>query len=213
MKKIHLLSTSAHFNDTKRINDYVVSYNILPQYIENISTISILETISKEKLDYLENTKFNVYYSGLDNSHINKGYNWLYHIENFLVNNESIGEKDLIIFLTGRYQILNNNMFELIKNNMLLKNYKIIAKDDGDIYPKNSDGSGVGVHTFYMCFEKEIFLNFSKWYKINGTHTNCLEHELKKYMLLNTTQCLVLPKTTILGVETNQVNGSVRKKV
>lgn len=192
---IHLISTSAHINDTNRLNEYIESYKLIYDIKHLFLSITIIETISQKKLDYLENSGLNIFYSKLGNYSSNKGTNWLNHVSDFLSNSE-LNDDDIVIFITGRYKIINTNLISLIEYNMVNKKYEFIAKDENDIYPNSEKG----VHTFYMAFTKYKFLDFSNWYKINGQTYNCIEWDLKNYLTTHD-KCLILTKETIMGVE------------
>ena len=56
MIKPHLISTSAHMENSNRISEYVDSYKILFDFRDLFESITIIETISKTRLDYLENS-------------------------------------------------------------------------------------------------------------------------------------------------------------
>ena len=142
-KKIHLLITTANlpenicnqiygsgYNYKQRIDDYKKSFELVDIFRENFDTITILETVSKEKVDYLHEYGFITYYSGVNNFFSNKGLNEIDHIYNYLMdNNYAINDNDIIIKLSGRYFIENMNILSYIN-----KNYELIVKDDSDIY-------------------------------------------------------------------------------
>lgn len=197
MNKPHLVSTSAHLEDFNRIARYKDCYKLISNYKEFFQSISILETISKNKLDYLENTGFNVSYSSLENENCNKGVNWFKHLSYFLITSE-LKDDDIIVFITGRYNIINMNILHLIEKHMIEQKNQFIAKEDKDVYSDRSDG----VHTFYMAFTKSKFLDLSNWFKINGlkNFSSVFEWDVKKYLVTHN-ECLVLPKNISLGVE------------
>jgi hypothetical protein len=193
---IHLISTSAHINDKNRCEEYIECYKIIYDIKHLFESITIIETISKKSIDYLENSGLNVFYSKLGNPSSNKGTNWLNHVSNFLLNS-TLNDDDIIIFITGRYRIVSKNIISLIENYMISKNYEFLAKEDTDLYPDSEKG----VHTFFMVFTKSKFLDLSDWYQINGKIYNCVEWDVKEYLKTHD-KCIILPKDTIMGVET-----------
>jgi hypothetical protein len=205
--KPHIVSTSAYIEDPIRISEYEDSYRLINENKECFESINIVETVSEKKLNYLENYDFNVYYSKLGNSHKNKGVNWLNHVTNFLIESE-IPNEDIIIFITGRYRLINNNFLKLINKYMVDDEYEFIAKEDSDIYI----GSMNGVHTFFMIFKKRKFLEFSSWYHSNGIKDNCIEWEVKNYLKTHD-KTLILSNDFILGVETKIFDKTINNKI
>jgi hypothetical protein len=200
-KKPHLISTSAYFLDDQiREQQYIKSFEDIKKHQELFESITIIETISKVDVDYITKTEFNNYYSEMGNIHKNKGFNWVLHIENFL-NNSIIGLDDVVIFITGRYRLLNGEFINIVNDYMYVKDYEMLAKEDGDIY------NGNGVHTFLISFTKKKFLHFSKWYKKKGNKDTCVEWEMKKYMKKHS-KCFILDKRILIGVETNVFNSN-----
>lgn len=185
---MNLLITTAFINEN-RYNDYIESFESVDIIKDNFNRIDILECCSKSKVDYLENTKYNVHYSdGINRSQI-KGENQMRHIYNFIIN--EYNEFDSFILLTGRYRIINDNFFNFIDCTS-----DIIAKSDGDIY------SGIGVHTFYIYFKVSGFIKFYNWYISLENRNNCIEHDVKKF-IDNNHNCKLLNKSITIGVETN----------
>lgn len=203
--KPHLISTSAHINNSERIQEYIDGYSIIHNYKNFFNTITIIETISKKKLDYLEKTNLNVVYSNVENIFTNKGVNWLNHVYNFL-ETSTIGDKEIVIFITGRYKMINTNILNFISIYMIDNDFEFLAKEDGDLY----EGLIHGVHTFFMSFTKRKFLEFYDWYKTNGNINECIEWDVKKF-LLTSNKCKILPKTEIMGVETRVFNSTLNK--
>lgn len=176
-----------------RINDYIGSFNSILPFKDSFKSITLIETISKEKVIYLEKSGFNTYYSGFDNHFDNKGRNEINHIYNFLINN-NMDDKDYITKLTGRYKIKNDN---LIKN----LSHDFVAKNDADIYQQ-----GRGVHTFFYAFKKFKFLEFYDWYNKNSIEVktgkiSAIEMDVKNFIDINK-NCKMLNKDEIIGVET-----------
>lgn len=205
MIKPHLISTSAHIDIPSRIEEYIDSYNLISNLSESFKSITIIETVSQQKLEYLENSGFDIFYSNLGNEHSNKGVNWLNHMTNF-ISKSKIKDNEIIIFITGRYKMVNTNILSLIENHMISEKNEFIAKDDNDLYP----GADKGVHTFYIAFTKKKFLDFSNWYKENGSPMDCIEWDLKKYLETNE-NCMILPKNIIMGIETRVFQSTTNK--
>jgi hypothetical protein len=114
VKKPHLISTSAYFLDDQiREQQYIKSFEDIKKHQELFESITIIETISKSDVDYITKTEFDNYYSEIGNKHNNKGFNWVLHIENFL-NHSIIGLDEIVIFITGRYRLLNGNFIDII---------------------------------------------------------------------------------------------------
>jgi len=202
--KAYLIITTGHINEEQRIKDYIESFKTVDIIAKHFDKIFIVECISKEKISYLENTSFDVYYSTVPNTHKNKGYNQYNHVQTFLKDSTLINDQDIIIMLTGRYFLENNNfiktVFELLRTNKI----NIVAKTDGDLWPRTPD---LGVHTFYTGFTKESFINFFKWYLELGEHNKGIEWEVRRYMEANKNTSVILPRDIKLGVISNQVNG------
>lgn len=205
MVKPHLISTSAHMEDSNRILEYVDSYKTISNIKELFKSITIIETISETKLDYLENSGLDIFYSNIGNEDSNKGVNWLKHVTNFLKESK-INDNEIVIFVTGRYKIINENIFSLIEKHMIEEKNEFIAKEDNDLYV----GEIHGVHTFYMAFTKSKFLNFSKWYETNGKPSDCIEWDVKRYLETND-KCFILSKNIIMGVETRVFESTTNK--
>lgn len=151
----HLIITSAiipeklcqqklGYSYEQRISDYKQSFDSALALKDNFDSITIIETYSKTKVDILEDSGINVYYSNFDNSFDNKGLNEMFHIKDFL-QHAKMSDDDTIIKITGRYLLDNDNILNIDSD--------IIAKFDGDIYNPNNRG----VHTFFFGFKK-IFL-------------------------------------------------------
>lgn len=186
----HLIITTAHipkesclikigYDYQIRVQDYIESFKSALKLSNKFDSIKIIETVSKEKIDYLENSGIDVYYSTFDNSFINKGLNEMYHIKNFLDNNEIYAD-DMIVKLSGRYIIVNDNILNLDSD--------FIAKFDGDIY----DPFNRGVHTFYFAFKKSLFLEFINWLNIENTNNDYtpIEWKVKEFLLVKNIKIL-----------------------
>ena len=208
MKKPYLISTSAFINDNKRINDYIISINSYEKYKSEFENVVLVETINKNNVTYIDESGFKTFYSPLDNTHPNKGFNWTCHIHYYINNNNQILDDDIIVFITGRYKLINTNIIQLINKHLIKDKYEFLAKEDGDVYD-----SGLGVHTFIISFTKKIFNDFFNWYIDYINHNECIEWSIKKYMKLNPNRCIILPKETIFGVECNPYYGGGIKKL
>lgn len=206
MNKPHLISTSAHIDDQNRIYEYIDGYRQINIFKEYFKSITIIETISKTNIYYLEDSGFNIHYSEINNVFKNKGVNWLNHVTTFL-NQSDFENNDIIIFITGRYKLINIDIISLINLYMNNNEIEFLAKEDNDLYV----GEKHGVHTFLMSFTKSKFLDFSKWYQINGNIDECIEWDVKKYMESHD-KCMILSKDIIMGVET-KVFGSTFNKI
>jgi hypothetical protein len=169
----------------QRISDYQRSFDCVLKMRKKFDTITIIETVSKEKVDFLENSGIDVYYSKFDNSFSNKGINEMYHINDFL-ENYKIDDDDLIIKISGRYLMITDDILNI--------DFDFIAKYDGDIYPGDR-----GVHTFFFGFKKKLFVEF-----INSINKNdydkCVEWLVKDYMLSKNIK--ILDNSFKLGVIT-----------
>ncbi len=184
---------SPRYSEEIRINDYIESFNSILPFKDLFKSITLIETISKEKVIYLEKSGFNIYYSDFDNHFDNKGRNEINHIYNFLVNN-NIDDNDYVIKLSGRYKIKNDNLIKNLKHDF-------IAKNDADIYQR-----GKGVHTFFYAFKKFKFLEFFDWYNKNSIEVKTgritpIEWDVKIFIEINK-NCKMLNKNEIIGVET-----------
>lgn len=222
-KKIHLLITTAilpenicneiygsGYNYKQRIDDYKKSFELADIFRENFDTITILETVSKEKVDFLHDYGFIVYYSSVNNFFNNKGLNEIDHINNYLIeNNYCIDDNDIIVKLSGRYFIENMNILNYIN-----KNYCLIVKDDSDIYK-----SGLGVHSFYYAISKKLFFDFyiftdldfdNKGYKKDV----CIEWELKNFAkTLANDVAYIIPPTDKIGIITNTYYKDINNRI
>lgn len=167
-----LCSLNLGYSYEKRMSDYKDSFEYVLKLKDKFNTITILETVSKEKVDELENSGINVYYSNIDNSFKNKGINEILHIQDFL-KNSNINDDDIVIKLSGRYLIENDNILSI--------NSDFIAKYDGDIYPGDR-----GVHTFFFGFKKKLFFQFVSMLNISSINTYekiCIEWLIKDFMI------------------------------
>lgn len=156
----------------QRMNDYKNSFKSALLLNDKFDSITILETVSKNKVDFLENSGIPVYYSNINNNFTNKGINEIIHIENFL-KNSNIDDDDLVVKLSGRYLIENDTI--------LLIDRDFIAKYDGDIYPGDR-----GVHTFLFGVKKKLFMEFVDSLNMSNNNTYddvCIEWLIKGFML------------------------------
>ena len=157
----------------QRMSDYKKSFEYALKLKDKFDSITIIETVSKEKVIELEESGLEVYYSKFDNSFSNKGINEMIHIKDFLLASQ-INDNDLIVKLTGRYLILNDNILNIDSD--------FIAKYDGDIY----DPINRGVHTFFFGVKKKTFLEFIEYLNIIAGYRYdnvCIEWLVKGFML------------------------------
>jgi hypothetical protein len=203
MKK-HLVITTAHFSESEcihngfdyndRIREHTESFQKINNIKNEFDSITIVETRSFENLDYLEKTGFDIFLSKKPNYFLNKGLNEIFHMKNFIDSNQNIAETDLIVKLSGRYKIENDNLLKYT-------DFDCVAKNDLDIYD-----SGKGVHTFYYSIRKKTFNEFYNHVSLDFNNNYykkdiCLEWELKDF-LLKSEKCLILPKDEKIGVTT-----------
>ena len=176
----------------QRMNDYKQSFEYALKLKDKFDSITIIETVSKEKVVELEESDIKVYYSNFDNSFVNKGLNEMFHIQDFL-NNSNIDDNDLIIKLSGRYLIINENILNI--------NLDIIAKYDGDIYGLNK-----GVHTFLFGFKKKLFNEFINFLDVkkHNYDLTCIEWLVKDFILSKNIP--ILDPNYKLGVMTSLYN-------
>lgn len=187
----------------QRISDYKKSFDYALKFRDSFDSITIIETVSKIKVQELEENGIDVYYSNFDNSFKNKGLNEMFHIQDF-IKNSTISNEDLIIKITGRYLIENVDILNI--------NLDFVAKYDGDIYPGNK-----GVHTFFFGFKKVIFNEFIEYLNIGDQNTYdevCVEWLLKYFLLEK--NITILSNSYVLGVTTclyNKANCKWTKKM
>ena len=195
---INLIIGSAHIEDNKRIEDYKLSFDNIKKFKNIFNNITIIETISKEKVTYLEDSGFDVYYSELQNIDIDKGINWMNHIKNFVKD----GNKDDInVCLTGRYLLEDNNsILKIIDDYMINDDYEFIAKNGGDIY--NGVYDGKIIHSFLFFFKKDKFLEFSIFLENNKSNYGAIECDINDFLKISE-KCKILPTEYYLGVKTN----------
>jgi len=173
----------------QRMLDYKQSFEYVLALKDKFDTMTIIETVSKEKVAELEESGINVYYSTFDNYFDNKGLNEMFHIEDFLKSSQ-INDDDLVIKITGRYLMINDTILNIDLN--------FIAKYDGDIYPGNR-----GVHTFFFGFKKKMFYEFIDLLIINDRNSYkdiCVEWLVKYFILSRDIQ--ILDSSYELGVIT-----------
>lgn len=151
MSKKYLVITAAHL-DSNRNGDYEKSIKSVMSFSENFDKIFLLECVSKniDEMEYLKRYNIEIIISDLENYYKNYGINEFLHIDFFLKKQTYIKEDDTILKLTGRYLIKNENLIKRLP----LKNERILAKLDGDIWDKHTGNNNIGVHTFYFAFKK-----------------------------------------------------------
>ena len=180
------------YSYSERKKQYIDTFNSVKQFKDNFKTITILETVSKEPIDFLDESGFNVYYSKKDNFFLNKGLNEMIHINDFIKN---IDENEFFLKISGRYLINNLNLIKYIKNDKI----KIIAKNSADIYVGNYNG----VHTFYFLSNIKKFYEFYNYINLDFTKNDdkqwiCIEWILKDFIDKDK-ECLILPDTVEVG--------------
>lgn len=159
-RPVHLIITSATiprddcfetlgYGYDLRVEDYVKSFDSVRNFSKKFASITILETVAAEKIDYLEQSGFPVVYSKMGNFFLNKGANEVIHIENFLKNG-NFKEDDLFLKLTGRYLLRNTNILGYLKpgTEFLAKTTEIFTGEEP-----------VFIHfTFYFRKENSLIL-------------------------------------------------------
>lgn len=198
MNKCKLLITCANTNSQDRSQKYIESFDSASRFKEKFADINVLETVSIDNCEYYNKCIFKKEFSNIGNPYADKGYNWLNHIKNFLNKNDH----QHYIFLTGRYLLLNNYLIGLADS---YNNYKLIAKNDADVY-----GYGNGVHMFYFYFQKDIFMEFYKFCFSDKDVQTPIEWKLKRFME-NRNDCLIIPSSVPIGVEARISSGIIQK--
>ena len=197
-RNINLIIGSAHIENSKRIEDYKLSFDNIKKFKHIFNNITIIETVSKEKVTYLEDSGFNVYYSELQNSDADKGINWVNHIQNFIKD----GDKDDInVCLTGRYLLEDDNsILKIIDDYMTNDDYEFIAKNNGDLY--NGVYDGKSIHSFLFFFRKDKLSEFLIFLENNKSNYGAIELDINDFLKISE-KCKILPKEYYLGVKTN----------
>jgi hypothetical protein len=105
-------------NDEHRKNRYLESISSTLQLIENNKNIKPIIVENNGNSDtYLNNLNCDVVYTNNNKLELyHKGVNELLDIK-YVINHYNINDNDIIIKLTGRYKILNNDFFNLIIDN------------------------------------------------------------------------------------------------
>jgi len=198
MNKCKLLITCANLNSEDRCKKYTESFDSVSLFKDRFVDVNVLETVSIDNCDYYNKCVFKKQFSNIGNFYHDKGYNWINHVKKFLDNSD---HQDYL-FLTGRYLMLNDNLLDIIDSN---KDYKLIAKNDADIY-----GSGNGVHMFYFYFQKDIFIEFYNFCMSDADKQTPIEWKLKRFME-NRKNCFIIPSLTSLGVLARISSGIIKK--
>ena len=196
--KLNLIITCANLNSQERSDKYISCFEQVKSFQNYFDSISVLETISIQDCNYFSNCPFDKIYSNIGNPYSDKGYNWARHMANFLRNTLY----DNFIFLTGRYKIINDNFIKYASSQ---NSYKLIAKNEGDIYPHER-----GVHSFYFYFEKNKLLQFIEGILNDKDKLTPVEWRFKSFMEKDS-ECQILPKTFFLGLETDISSGIIQK--
>ena len=198
MCKVLLISSTANFNNNLFFKSEVIeTLESVKEFGNNFNSVTFIETINPIIDNPIESFGYRYIVSSVfNNFELPKGYNQFTHILNVIKDN-FYGENDVLVFLTGRYCMVNDEIFNLINDYMSQNNFDLIAKDSSDIYDNN-----LGVHTFYFLCRKKEFIKFMEhYYTLNPPH-GAIEVDVKNYML-NKNNCLILPPTHIMGVRTN----------
>ena len=157
----HLIITSANFPKEEcakrlgypfelRAADYLSSIHHALRFRQHFDSMTVLETVARERIEYLETCGIPVSYSNVSNDFSNKGVNEVRHLWNF-ISQEKFKEDDIFVKLTGRYLLVDVQIL-----NHLANDTDIVAKNDGDIYHPSSRG----VHTFLWAFRKRFLRQF-----------------------------------------------------
>jgi hypothetical protein len=198
MRKCRLLITCANLNSEDRSKKYIECFESAARFENEFLDINVVETVSAENSNYFYQCRFKKEFSNIGNLYTDKGYNWLNHAKAFL----DKSDYQHYIFLTGRYLLLNN-YFITVANTY--DNYKLIAKNDADIY-----GHGNGVHMFYFYFQKDIFMEFYKFCFSDPDRQTPIEWKLKRFMEKRN-DCLIIPSSVPIGVEARISSGIIQK--
>jgi hypothetical protein len=199
---IHLLITTAVDKvGSKRHNDVLNTIESVRKYGGKFKSVKLLETVLTTNENLFQGDDFEFYTSTIPNNHKYKGTNWVNHVFEFV--NSKYNVDDIIVFLTGRYLMVNDNIFELIEKFIINGNKYFIAKNDGDIY------EGFGVHTFYISFTKQGLIDFYNFYSKLNVMDPRIEWDLKKFMSDND-NCKIINRHEILGVETNTSTNTIK---
>src|SRR5579883_966493 len=157
----HLIITAANFPAEQcsktigypfelRSADYLTTIQHALRFQNRFDSITVLETVAKQRLDYLEQAGIPVVYSNLQNDSSNKGINEVRHLWDF-IKQDKFADGDIFVKLTGRYVLLDTRILD-----HFMEDSEIVAKDDGDIYHPSSRG----VHTFLWAFRKRFLREF-----------------------------------------------------
>lgn len=196
---VHLIITSASFPKDEcqaklgysfevRSADYQTSFYHALRFRPQLDSLTVLETVSRERVDVLEQSGIAVHYSKCNNGYANKGVNEALHLWNFLAN-QHIQEDDIIVKLTGRYVLLNLDILRHFSAGI-----EAVAKNDGDLYHPSSRG----VHTFLWAFRKSFLRDFVS--QLDRATEDPIEWHVKAFARKR--QAVLLEKNQPLGVMT-----------
>jgi hypothetical protein len=196
---IHLVITSANFPREQsqaqlgypfelRVADYLTSFHHALRFQKRVDSITILETVARKPIDFLEQSGIPVHYSKCNNGYPNKGVNEVLHLWNFM-SEKPIANDDIIIKLTGRYVLLGLEILDHFTDQI-----EVVAKNDGDIY----DPSNRGVHTFLWAFRKRFLGDFVE--QLDRASANPIEWHVKAFARRR--KAVILEKEKHLGVIT-----------
>lgn len=106
-------------NYEHRKNLYIENINYLLNLIENNNMLKpIIVENNGLRPTYLDELNCDIVYTNNNSKSFNhKGVNELLDIK-YIINKYNISDEDIIIKLTGRYKVLNNNFFNLIIDNI-----------------------------------------------------------------------------------------------
>ncbi len=159
--------TDAYFEFRK--TQYIESINILAQY--GYHNPYVIEALRKQGPTFLDDYTSNVFYSTADdprfrNKGINEARTMLQGIIHFNFNPD-----DLIIKLTGRYQLISDKFIKLVKNNPDIDAF-VMVNEDGNVFTL-----GFAMRCKYM---REMYENMD-WEKMEHNWIN-VEHEVGNYI-------------------------------
>lgn len=156
-----VLFTSALIEENYELRkiQYLKSIDSLAEYIDK-KKIKIIECYDSDT-DFFNELDLKLFLSKSNNSFRNKGAKECDCLRYFLLNNDFIDDNELIIKLTGRYQILSNIFFSELTNNL-----------GYDFYGKLMDG-GSQIFTGFFGIKKKFLFDF-----LNTVNLDKMENEM-----------------------------------
>jgi len=109
------LSTALIFDNIsveQRMNEYQECFNILKKF--GYKDFYIVETVVTES-PFMEKNSDKVYYTNVNGKFRNRGSNYVNGFKKFL-NENSFGDDDIIIHITGRYPLITDNFIKKVIN-------------------------------------------------------------------------------------------------